>query len=107
MILPGITTTEVSPVRVVLLPSSDFAQLFSLANDILIISSKQLPGLVTGQSCPEQTMLALNFLLVSDLLGKNEQTIRMPVAPATDDGTGFTGVVIEELKEENIAEKQQ
>ena len=75
MILPAITTTEISPVRVVLLLSSDFAQLFSLSNDILIISSKQLFSLANGQVCPEQSMLALDFLLVSDLLGQNKQTI--------------------------------
>ena len=91
MILPPVTTEDISPVEVKLLDADSF----DLTGGVM-----SLETLFT--TCPDGDSITLNFKLTSAVLGSNEQSISVPVTQpekveeTSSEAVAFAGVVIED-----------
>ena len=109
MIVPAQTTIDISPVTVELQKSDTFSTWFELQEGIVTLSAKGLEIFLGEETCPKAKEVKLKFVLISVLLGSNDQQIKIPIHKEDKiEKDAFSGVQIEEADrdQERIEEQK-
>ena len=92
--LPPYVTPEIQLVTIEMLTKSEFL-IFASGIKTVAIKSTVRTKLLSGQVCPSETEIVLEFLLTSNVLGEAIETITIPIEPSENvEASAFEGVII-------------